>query len=53
VPSWQGPGVSSMLTVSSRCSLSMPSILNGTLTAQQAAELQLGEAVYELLIIQL
>jgi hypothetical protein len=47
VPSWKGAGVSSMLTVGSRTSLSMPSILKGTLTAQQAAELQLGERVQE------
>jgi hypothetical protein len=47
VPSWKGAGVSSMLTVGSRTSLLMPSILKGTLTAQQAAELQLGERVQE------
>jgi hypothetical protein len=40
--SFKGHGVS-LLTASSRCSLSMPSILKGTLSAQQAAELQLGE----------
>ena len=38
--SWKGMP---LLSVGSRCSLSLPSILKGTLTAQQAAELQLGE----------
>jgi hypothetical protein len=47
VPSWKGGGVSSMVTISSRTSLSMPSILKGTLTAQQAAALQLGEGVQQ------
>ncbi|WIA29581.1 hypothetical protein OEZ86_012073 [Tetradesmus obliquus] len=40
--SWKGL---SLLSVGSRCSLSLPSILKGTLTAQQAAELQLGSLI--------
>ncbi|WIA09496.1 hypothetical protein OEZ85_008896 [Tetradesmus obliquus] len=40
--SWKGM---SLLSVGSRCSLSLPSILKGTLTAQQAAELQLGSLI--------